>query len=807
MKTKLAQNIAVAIAALALGATVSAHAQSQPTTVYQYGATGELTQVTSPRGVSVGFAYDSRGRVVQKTLPPASPGGASSQVQYAYDALGRVSAVTDPRGLTTAYEYDANGNLVMQNSPDTGTTLYAYDEKDRLLSKTNAAGVTTAYTYDPYGRITAIGVEAPSGNGTTYEYAYGSSGVETDKLVQVTGTTPGFAFQANYTHDILGNMTSKSLTQNGVTLAVSYGYAPGRKIASVRYPSGRTVTYSFNATTGRVSSISVDGVVVVSAVAYRPLGALKSWTLGNGSQVVRTFDLNGRMTSHSVGAVTRTLSYDADDRVAGANDGAGSQAYAYDDLNRLTGATGLTSYGYGYDENGNRTLVRVDGAAYGYSVSTGSNQLLTSQGPSGSASYTYGLDGHTSSITAPIGACNTTNFEYASTGQLTSTNSVAAFYDSEGYRLQKVSSCSGTTNYVYDKNGQLLGEYDAAGAPIQETVWLGFTPVAVIKPGTPGGAPNIYYVYPDQLNTPRAIVNTSGQLVWTWGGEPFGATPPDENPSSLGQFAYNLRFPGQVFDPETGLAQNRWREYNPATGRYMQSDPIGLAGGLNTYAYSNNNPLSNTDPNGTTALEVGRALTAFPTVPTKILGGAILACAAVSTGASIADALKDAVAETQDPSCEAQANQPVAPYQIGGSHAYVTAQRKLLGLPGSTYAGKGRGLDSGACWQSHHMPPSSLIKPYYTEAQGPALLITQQDHQATNSFGSRILNPLMVQQRNLIGAQMSGADSRGFLKAQFLDVDNLIRLPNVGPQKYADGIRQMQNYTLNDLGPLPRVRQ
>jgi RHS repeat-associated protein len=103
-------------------------------------------------------------------------------------------------------------------------------------------------------------------------------------------------------------------------------------------------------------------------------------------------------------------------------------------------------------------------------------------------------------------------------------------------------------------------------------------------------------VFADHLGTPRQVINTAKQLRWRWDNtEPFGANAANQNPANLGVFAYNLRFPGQYFDSETGLHYNMFRDYDPKNGRYLESDPIGLDGGLNTYGYAGENPLSFVD--------------------------------------------------------------------------------------------------------------------------------------------------------------------------------------------------------------------
>jgi RHS repeat-associated protein len=72
-------------------------------------------------------------------------------------------------------------------------------------------------------------------------------------------------------------------------------------------------------------------------------------------------------------------------------------------------------------------------------------------------------------------------------------------------------------------------------------------------------------------------------------------SPPDKNPSALGAFDFPLRFAGQYDDPETGLFYNYFRDYDPIVGRYVESDPIGLIGGLNTYLYVHGSPLRHVD--------------------------------------------------------------------------------------------------------------------------------------------------------------------------------------------------------------------
>jgi RHS repeat-associated protein len=158
-------------------------------------------------------------------------------------------------------------------------------------------------------------------------------------------------------------------------------------------------------------------------------------------------------------------------------------------------------------------------------------------------------------------------------------------------------SASSTVLFAYDRQGH-LGEYDNTGAALKEYVWLGDEPVAMFMPNG-ANPPSIFYFHSDHINTPRVVVDRSNNLRWRWMSEPFGTTAAETNPSGLGALTFNLRMPGQYFDSETGLFYNWHRDYDPGGGRYAQSDPIGLEGGINSYAYAKGDSLRYIDPHGT----------------------------------------------------------------------------------------------------------------------------------------------------------------------------------------------------------------
>jgi RHS repeat-associated protein len=161
-----------------------------------------------------------------------------------------------------------------------------------------------------------------------------------------------------------------------------------------------------------------------------------------------------------------------------------------------------------------------------------------------------------------------------------------------------------TAPYTYLWNNVLPGTHSLLALA---TNALGKTALSpTINVTVTAAAQQAYYLHTDHLDTPRIITDTQGNTVWQWdNSDPFGDNPPNENPSGLGIFKFDLRFPGQVFDKETGTHYNVNRDYDPAIGRYVQSDPIGLQGGINTYTYVGNNPISFVDPDGRNPVVAG----------------------------------------------------------------------------------------------------------------------------------------------------------------------------------------------------------
>ena len=150
---------------------------------------------------------------------------------------------------------------------------------------------------------------------------------------------------------------------------------------------------------------------------------------------------------------------------------------------------------------------------------------------------------------------------------------------------------------------------DTNGKTVADAVRL----VRITQAPPPQVTESSWYVHTDHLGTPQRVSNDTGQTVWKVSQSPFGKSIPDPDVDGDGvEVEMNLRFPGQYFDSETGLHYNMNRYYDPRTGRYLTSDPIGLDGGLNTYSYAINNPIIYIDPLGLACRQTRRGLRCTP---------------------------------------------------------------------------------------------------------------------------------------------------------------------------------------------------
>lgn len=541
---------------------------------------------------------------------------AGTTTGYTYDTRDNLRTVLDPGttenpgGLTTNYTYDGLNNLTTLDSPDTGHTGYTYDAAGNRISQTDNRGVTSTYTYDPLNRLTAIGYPTTSLNVTyAYDQADGTTGCSGSfpigrltRMTDASGST-------TYCYDRRGNVVKKTQVTNGISLVTQTTYTVADRLATITYPSGAMAIYTRDAL-GRVSSINWGNGInraqtLLSSATYLPFGPLTALTFSNGRTLTKAYDQDYAIDSISgtpAGALTLDLGVDVMGDIISASGSiappTADRLYDYDALYRLTTAkTGTNSplEAYTYNKTGDRENASLNGAAsssYDYVINT---HHLASVG---GVSRTYDLNGNTLTGTATgltLGYDDRNRLASATSATMSASYAISG----RGERVGKTVTVSGTpttTLFGYDEGGRLTGEYSGTGAAQTEYIYLDAIPVGVVKGGV------MYYVETDHLGTPRQVVKpATNAVVWKWDflQNTFGNSAPDQDPDGDSvQFSLGLRFPGQYADAETGLNYNYLRDYEPELGRYVESDPIGLAGDTATYAYARNNAFLYVDKKG-----------------------------------------------------------------------------------------------------------------------------------------------------------------------------------------------------------------
>lgn len=586
---------------------------------YTYDSDGNRTSATDALGVVTHSSYDALNRLSQtvQNYLGNDPATANTTTSYAYDSRDNLSQVTDPDGLVTHYYHNGLDGLNQLLSPDTGTTHYTYDAAGNRVSRTDGRGVITTYAYNALNQLHSISYPTAA---LDVQFNYGKNNGVTGcpssyyigrmtQMIDATGST-------NYCYDARDNVIEKIQFIGTTKYTTFYKYNSANRLMGITYPDGGKVTYTRDAN-GRIASVSatpVGGIAttVVSATTYLPFGPATAYSFADASQVLdKLYDANYRATDIEGSALNLHFKLDAMGDVIAEGNAAGvptpNESYLYDPLYRLQqvdDATGAPWQTYTYDKTGDRLSKAMAGVGTDtYSYTSNTHHLI---GISGYDTSNRAMDANGN--TAALQANGWTyGLGYDNTNRLTvvqQNGTTIATYGLNGIgeRATKTLAGGGTQAYVYDETGHLLGEY--ATGQSRDYVWADGALVAILDNPAQGGD-TIHYVYTDNLGTPRAITTQAGTVIWDW---PYNQNPFGEAPASGNGYTLNLRYPGQYYDQEDGLNYNHFRDYEPTTGRYIESDPIGLDGGISTYAYASSNPILLNDPTGRTVTMTCRPL-------------------------------------------------------------------------------------------------------------------------------------------------------------------------------------------------------
>lgn len=578
-------------------------------TTYEYYAGGLLQSIHDPGGRVELYTYDSNGHL------RTAENSQHQALTFATDAAGNVNSITDELGNQTFYQYNGDGSLALLTDGDQNNWQFLYDVQGRmkqikdpfgqstfnvynslgqLSQHTDRNGAITNYAYDIDGNLTQVA--RPNNDVTNYTYDPLSQLIEADNA----------SSHVDRTYDAAGNLASESSCastgssqtpcSSGAggsqpTVTLTYAWFADNSIKSVTSTDAGSIQYGYDAL-GRLSAIT-DPAQAKTSFGYDGLNRLTSLSRPNGVSDHLAYDASGDLISRDSylnGKVIARSEYTIDPvtgRRLSSTTMAGTTNYAYYNNGRVQSVTEpagstIANESYIYDAAGNR--ISANGQP-----STFNGDRLQSDGQ---FIYTYDANGQLVSKT-PVGGGAGTTYTWDATGQLTSitypnTTTSTYRYDPFGRRVASVDP-SGETRYVWssfslhaDYNGQnqLQTSYvpgPAFGAALEQSA----------------GGQTSYYLA-DGLNNPTAITSSTGQVVGTYGFNAFGA-PQAGNPAT-NRYSYG----GYQLDSASGLYYAGARYYDPASGRFLSSDPQPA---VNPYIYAQDDPVNLIDPLGQQALK------------------------------------------------------------------------------------------------------------------------------------------------------------------------------------------------------------
>ncbi|MCL4542123.1 MAG: RHS domain-containing protein [Chloroflexi bacterium] len=571
----------------------------------------ELGQISQTRRIG----YDTAGN------PVTELDAEGLETATGYDALQRPVRVTDALGGVTLLDYDARDNLISVTDPEGSTTTFTYDAHGRLLRETrrggeirdftyypgglrkseiNGKGQITHYSYDTAGQVTAVNyytheqAKAQNQPGRAVNFEYNALGLLTTYTDHQDGS---LASSGSYDYDLLGRPTDVTVNYGPFSKTHSYTYDEDGNKATYTNPEGVTYTYTWTPD-GDFQSLTIPGEGTIAVTEYQWRTPVE--TVYPGGTRIR-HDVDGLLRPGETQLLDaadtprahRSYQYNRENHITRIDTETGEHLYSYDELYRLIAAQfaeeiGLQSEAYTYDGVANRLTENGEGP-WEYNDN---HQLLVKPG----ATFDYDENGHTIRKEESDGTVIFYEYDLAErlrTVRIENGPILGGYrYDPFGRRISKTTQ-EGTTYFHYDNSG-LLAEYDVNGGLIFEyQYWPNNTWMTnpLFKRDGPSGS--LQYFHNGHLGQPLILFNRNGETIWSAEWQAFG-----ELHITGDVTINNLRFPGQYYDWETGLLYNHHRDYDPELARYIQSDPVGLYGGVNFYVYVEGNPVSMVDPNG-----------------------------------------------------------------------------------------------------------------------------------------------------------------------------------------------------------------